>query len=95
LIQKSYEILGLISFFTAGEKEARAWTVYKGDSIVAAAGAIHTDFAQKFIAADVVSYNDFANNNGWKGCKDAGKIKLEGRDYIVKDGDVVIIRHGA
>lgn len=95
LINASYIVLGLISFFTAGEMEARAWTVYNGDSIVEAAGTIHTDFAQKFIAADVVTYDDFVNNNGWKGCKDTGKIRLEGRDYIVKDGDVVIIRHGA
>ncbi|MBN2016114.1 redox-regulated ATPase YchF [Candidatus Dojkabacteria bacterium] len=95
LIRTSYEILGLRSFFTAGEKETRAWTVYKGDSIVEAAGAIHTDFAEKFIAADVVAFSDFVEFGGWHGAKETGKIQLVGRDYIVKDGDVVLIRHGA
>lgn len=95
LIQVSYDLLGLISFFTAGEKEARAWTINTGDSIVEAAGTIHTDFAQKFIAADVVSYEDFVEYSGWKGCKEGGKIDLVGREYIVQEGDVVLIRHGA
>ncbi len=95
LIRLCYEILGLISFFTAGEKEARAWTIYKGDNIVAAAGTIHTDFADKFIAADVVDYENFMKYGGWLKCKEAGKVRLEGRDYVVKDGDVVVIRHGA
>lgn len=95
LIRLSYGLLGLISFFTAGEMEARAWTIRKGDSIVEAAGAIHTDFATKFIAADVVSYDNFIANNGWKGCKDTGKIDLVGKEYIMNEGDVVLIRHGA
>jgi len=95
LITASYDILGLHSFFTAGEKEARAWTIYKGDPITKAAGAIHTDFEEKFIAADVVAYEDFVNVGGWQKAKELGKIRLEGKSYIVKDGDVVIIRHGA
>jgi GTP-binding protein YchF len=95
LIKIGYETLGLLSFFTACEKETRAWTIYMGDSIVEAAGAIHTDFSQKFIAADIISYENFINNSGWSGCKEVGKIQLVGRDYIVKDGDVVLIRHGA
>jgi GTP-binding protein YchF len=95
LIKIGYETLGLLSFFTACEMETRAWTIYQADSIVEAAGAIHTDFAEKFIAADVISYDNFVEFNGWHGCKDAGKIQLVGREYIVKDGDVVLIRHGA
>ena len=95
LINASYSILNLISFFTASEKEARAWTIYRGDNIVKAAGTIHTDFEEKFVAADVISYEDFTQFGGWKGCKETGKIRLEGREYIVKDGDVVMIRHGA
>ena len=95
LVRVCYKLLGLISFFTAGEMEVRAWTIYDGDSIVEAAGTIHTDFANKFIAADVVSYNNFVEYGGWQKCKDVGKIRLEGKEYIVKDGDVIIIRHGA
>lgn len=95
LIRKSYEILDLISFFTAGEKEARAWTIKKGSSAPQAAGAIHTDFETKFIAADVVYWEDFVKNNGWVGSKDVGKVRLEGRDYEVKDGDVIVFKHGA
>jgi len=95
LVRLCYEILGLLSFFTAGEKEARAWTIYRGDNIVAAAGTIHTDFSDKFIAADVIDYKDFIKYGGWLKCREAGKVRLEGRDYIVRDGDVVIVRHGA
>ncbi|MDD3647676.1 MAG: redox-regulated ATPase YchF [Candidatus Dojkabacteria bacterium] len=95
LINSSYKALGLISFFTAGEQEARAWTIRNGDNIVQAAGTIHTDFADNFIAADVVHYDDFVQYGGWQKCKEAGKIRLEGRDYIVKEGEVVIIRHNA
>ena len=95
LIQKSYETLGLISFLTAGEKEVRAWTVKKGTNAQEAAGVIHTDFSKKFIKAEVVSYVDFVANNGWKGSRANGKARLEGRDYIIQDGDVVEFKIGS
>jgi hypothetical protein len=93
LSQIAYDTLGLISFFTAGEKEARAWTIEKGISIRTAAGVIHNDFTKNFIAADIISYSDFIEQKGWEGGKKSGKVRLEGKEYIVKDGDVVIIRH--
>ncbi|MEX2007463.1 MAG: redox-regulated ATPase YchF [Candidatus Levyibacteriota bacterium] len=95
LIQKAYEKLGLISFLTAGEKEVKAWTVRLGSDAVSAAGEIHTDFMKKFIKAEVVPYSDFVANNGWKGARVAGKSRLEGRDYIVEDGDVIEFKIGA
>lgn len=95
LIQKAYESLGLISFLTAGEKEVRAWTIRKGMSAQLAAGEIHTDFIKKFIKAEVVGYNDFVENNGWKGSREKGKARLEGRDYVMHDGDVVEFKIGA
>jgi ribosome-binding ATPase YchF (GTP1/OBG family) len=94
LIQKAYEELGLISFLTAGEKEVRAWTVRRGASALEAAGEIHTDFMKKFIKAEVVHYADFVEFGGWKGSREHGKALLEGRDYIVKDGDVVEFKIG-
>lgn len=95
LIQKAYDTLGLVSFLTAGEKEVRAWTVKKGSNAVEASGEIHTDFMKKFIKAEVVSFDDFNANNGWKGAREKGKARLEGKDYIVKDGDVVEFKIGA
>jgi len=95
LIQSSYDILGLMTFFTSGEMESKGWTIPKQSNIVQAAGTIHTDFATKFIAAEVLSCNDFIKYNGWENAKRQGKVRLEGRDYIVKDGDVVIFKHGA
>lgn len=95
LIQKAYEELGLISFLTAGEKEVRAWTVRRGANAVEAAGEIHTDFMKKFIKAEVVSFEDFASGNGWKGSREKGRARLEGRDYIVEDGDVVEFKIGS
>ncbi|HUQ85504.1 MAG TPA: redox-regulated ATPase YchF [Candidatus Limnocylindrales bacterium] len=95
LIQKAYQTLGLISFLTAGEKEVRAWTIRKGSSAPEAAGEIHTDFTKKFIKAEVVSIDDFAANNGWKGSREKGKARLEGKDYIMKDGDIVEFKIGA
>jgi hypothetical protein len=85
----AYETLGLQSFLTAGELEARAWTIKKGSTAVQAAGVIHTDFMQKFIKARVVSHADFVKYNGWTGCKEIGKLRIEGRDYIMKEDDVV------
>jgi len=94
LIQKAYTELGLISFLTAGVKEVRAWTIKKGSTTLIAAGEIHTDFMKKFIKAEVVHYQDFIEFEGWKGAREHGKEKLEGRDYIVQDGDVIEFKIG-
>lgn len=94
LIQTAYKYLGLISFLTAGEKEVRAWTIKKETKAPQAAGVIHTDFEKHFIKAKVVDYNDFVNFGGWPGCKQQGKIRLEGRDYEIKEGDVVEFQVG-
>lgn len=94
LIQKAYQELGLISFLTAGSKEVRAWTIKKGSNAVEASGEIHTDFMDKFIKAEIVAFNDFVDNGGWKGSREKGKARLEGRDYIVQDGDVVEFKIG-
>jgi GTP-binding protein YchF len=95
VIQKAYETLGLISFLTCGEKEVRAWTIKKGIDAQHAAGEIHTDFIKKFIKAEVVSYADFVEFHGWKGAREHGKARQEGRDYIMKDGDVVEFKIGS
>jgi ribosome-binding ATPase len=89
LIQAAYKTLGLQSFLTAGEKEVRAWTVRSGANAVEAAGEIHTDFMKKFIRANIASYADFIALGGWKGVKEQGKLRIEGRDYIMKNDDVV------
>ena len=94
LIQKAFATLGLITFLTAGEKEVRAWTLPAGTDAVRASGVIHTDFEKKFIKADVVDFDDFISNNAWKNCRELGKVRSEGRDYIVKDGDVIEFRIG-
>jgi hypothetical protein len=93
LIKKAYEILGLISFFTTGEDETRAWTITKGDKAPQAAGVIHTDFEKKFIRAEVVSYTDFVACGGWSPARGKGKLRVEGKDYVVADGDIMEIRH--
>ena len=95
LILASYDILGLMTFFTSGIQESRGWTIKKDANILEAAATIHTDFATKFIAAEVVSYEDFTALGGWEGAKNRGKIRLEGREYMVHDGDVILFRHGA
>ena len=92
LLNSIYIELKLISFFTVGDKEAKAWTVVKGSKITEAAGKIHTDLEKGFIKADVVAIEDFIENKGWKGLKNSTKLRLEGKDYVVTDGDVVIIR---
>ncbi len=89
LIQKSFELLGLESYFTAGVQEVRAWTIRRGSTAPQAAGEIHTDFEKGFIKADVIAYNDFVSNNGESGAKEAGKMRMEGKTYIVQDGDVM------
>ena len=92
VIRAGYNLLDLHTYFTAGVKEVRAWTIPVGASAPQAAGKIHTDFEKGFIRAEVVSYDDFVEHNGESGAKDAGKWRLEGKDYIVKDGDVVHFR---
>ena len=92
LIQKGYEILELDTYFTSGPEETRAWTIEKNCTAPKAAGEIHTDFEKGFIRAETISYDDFINNDGWVNSKMNGKMRLEGKDYIVKDGDVLNFR---
>ena len=92
LIKKGYEILELETFFTSGPEETRAWTIERNCFAPKAAGKIHTDFEKGFIRAETVSYEDFIKNNGWLDSKTNGKMRLEGKDYIVKDGDVLNFR---
>ena len=94
LIQKAYQTLGLISFLTAGEKEVRAWTIKKGTNAQNAAGEIHTDFIKGFIKAEVISFEDFVAVGGWKKARELGKSRFEGKDYGVKDGEVVEFKIG-
>ena len=92
LISKGYNILKLETFFTSGPEETRAWTIKKNCTAPTAAGEIHTDFEKGFIRAETVSYKDFIENNGWSNSRSNGKMRLEGKDYIVKDGDVLNFR---
>ncbi|GAB4343345.1 MAG: redox-regulated ATPase YchF [Calditrichia bacterium] len=92
LIRKSYELLGLISFFTVGEDECRAWTIRQNTPAQKAAGAIHSDLERGFIRAEVVAYDDFMANGSLAKCREKGVLRLEGKDYIVKDGDIINVR---
>jgi len=92
LIQASYRLLGLISYLTAGEKETRAWTIVKGTKAPQAAGKIHTDFEKGFIRAEVVSYTDLINSGSYTVAKEKGLVRLEGKEYVVQDGDVILFR---
>jgi len=92
VIQKAYETLGLQSFYTAGIKEARAWTINQGATAPEAAGAIHTDFQHGFIMAEIVSYDDFVNNNGWENAKTKGLLRHEGKTYFMRPDDIVEFR---
>lgn len=92
LIRVSFHLLGLMTFFTAGPMEVKAWTIYQGTKAPQAAGVIHTDFERGFIRAEVVSYRDFVENNGLNGARDKGLVRLEGKDYIMRDGDIVHFR---
>jgi len=92
VVRAGYHLLGLQTYFTAGEKEVRAWTVPVGATAPQAAGVIHTDFERGFIRAEVVSYDDFVTHQGEQGAKEAGKLRLEGKDYVVRDGDVMHFR---
>jgi len=95
LIKAGYDTLGLNTFFTSGPEESRAWTIEKNYNAADAAGVIHTDFKKKFIRAETVSHDDFIKYKGFNECKVAGKLRLEGKDYVVKDGDVMLFRTGA
>ena len=92
LIRSTYKLLNLQTYFTAGEKEVRAWTIVNGTKAPQAAAVIHTDFEKGFIRAETISYEDFVANDGWVNSKANGKMRLEGKDYIVKDGDVLNFR---
>ncbi len=92
VIQAGYNLLGLQTYFTAGVKEVRAWTIHRGDTAPRAAGVIHTDFEHGFIRAEVIAYDDFIAYKGEQGAKEAGKMRLEGKDYVVQDGDVMHFR---
>jgi hypothetical protein len=93
LISATYSLLGLMSFLTAGEDECRAWTIPMNSPAVKAAGAIHSDFEKKFIRAEVVSWKSLIDLGGYAGAREKGQLRLEGKEYIVKDGDVLVIRH--
>jgi ribosome-binding ATPase YchF (GTP1/OBG family) len=93
VIRLSYDLLGLQSFFTVGEDEVRAWTIKRGATAVEAAGEVHTDLAKGFIRAEVCAYLDLIELGGLNEAKTKGKLRLEGKDYVVKDGDIVHIRH--
>jgi ribosome-binding ATPase YchF (GTP1/OBG family) len=92
VVRAAYTLLGLETYFTAGVKEVRAWTIRKGSTAPQAAGVIHTDFERGFIRAEVIAYNEYVTHKGEQGAKEAGKMRLEGKEYIVQDGDVMHFR---
>ena len=92
LVTASYDLLGLMSYLTAGEKEVRAWTITKGTKAPQAAGKIHTDFEKGFIKAEIVSYADLIEAGSFLKAKEKGKVRMEGKEYVVQDGDVILFR---
>ncbi len=92
MVGAGYRLLGLITFLTANPNEAHAWTVRRGASAIEAAGVVHSDFARGFIGVEVIAYDDYAALGGEHAARDAGKMRLEGRDYVVRDGDVLRFR---
>ncbi len=92
LIRAGYHLMGLQTYFTAGEQEVRAWTIHSGDTAPVAAGVIHTDFERGFIRGETVAYNDFISMGGWKGAREKGAVRSEGKEYVVQDGDVLLFR---
>jgi hypothetical protein len=92
VVQSAYRALGLLSFFTAGEDEVKAWTIGKGDKAVEAAGKIHSDLARGFIRAEIVSWLDFEKAGSFEAAKSGGLMRLEGKDYVMQDGDVMVVR---
>lgn len=95
IIKTCYTLLGLQYYFTAGEIEVRAWTIHQGDTAPEAAGVIHTDFQKKFIKAETVNWKDLVEFGGWTGAREKGKVRMEGKEYIVQDGDVMLFKFGA
>ena len=95
LIKKSYEILGLITFFTTGPDETRAWAIKQGTKAPQAGGVIHSDFEKAFIKAEVINWQDLINAGGFTQAREKGLIRTEGKEYLVKDGDVIEIKHNA
>ena len=95
LIKKSYELLGLITFFTTGPDETRAWTLKKGSTAPQAGGVIHSDFEKNFIKAEVINWRDLVNIGGFSQAKEKGLLRIEGKEYVIQDGDVIVIKHGA
>ena len=89
IIREGYDLLGLQTYFTAGPKEVRAWTFIKGSKAPVCAGIIHSDFERGFIRAETISYDDYVKFGGEQGCKEAGKMRSEGKDYVVQDGDLM------
>ena len=89
MIHAGYALLGLETYFTAGPKEVRAWTIHRGDTAPQAAGVIHTDFEKGFIRAEVIAYDEYVACKGEQGAKEAGKMRREGKEYVVQDGDVM------
>ena len=92
MVKRGYDLLGLITFFTIGEKESRAWTINKGTKAPKAAGTIHTDFERGFICAETVSWQDYLECGSEQDAKKSGKLRFEGKDYVVQDGDVMHFR---
>ena len=92
LIRAGYELLDLVTYFTAGPKEARAWTVTRGTRAPQAAGVIHTDFERGFIRAETIAYDDYVALGGEAGAREAGKLRQEGKEYLVQDGDVMLFK---
>ena len=92
LVKASYDLLGLMSYLTAGEKEVRAWTIKKGTKAPEAAGKIHSDFEKGFIKAEIVSYDDLVDAGSFLKAKEKGKVRIEGKEYVMQDGDVVLFR---
>ncbi len=92
MIRAGYALLDLVTFFTVGPKAARAWTIVRGAKAPQAAGAIHTDFEKGFIRAETISYDDYVAYNGEAGARDAGQLRVEGKDYVVQDGDILYFR---
>jgi ribosome-binding ATPase YchF (GTP1/OBG family) len=92
MIRAGYHLLGLITYFTVGPKEARAWTITKGTKAPRAAAVIHTDFEKGFIRAETTAFDDYVSAGGEAGAKEAGKMRLEGKEYVVKDGDILLFR---
>ena len=92
VIRAGYELLGLLTYFTAGPKEVRAWTVRRGSTAPQAAGVIHSDFEHGFIRAEVIAYDDYVRCRGEAGAREAGKMRLEGKEYVVREGDVMHFR---